>query len=77
MKNPDIIFVSESLINRNDDDLEFSIRTKFAPLVDAERTFTIYNPMLVSNRENLTFANIEMMMILKANSFLFCNAGNL
>jgi len=79
LKNPDIIYVSESLIYMNDGDLEFNIRTKFAPLVsvDAERTFSIYKAMLVSNRENFTFANIKMIMILKENSFLFCNAVNL
>ena len=61
------------------DDLEFSIISKFSPLVsiDAEKTFSIYKAMIVPNRENFTFANIKMIMILKANSFLFCNAGNL
>ena len=78
LKNPDIIYVSESLINMNYDDLEFSIRTKFSLLVpvNAERTFAIYKVMLVPNRENFIFANIEMSMILKVNSFLFCNAVN-
>jgi len=77
LKNPDIVEVADPQFYGSD--LEFSTRTQFAPLVsvDVERSFSEYKATLVPNRESFTFENIEMVMIVKSNSFLFANVDDL
>ena len=66
-RNPDLFHVMEK------SDLEFRVRTKFAPLVsvDVERSFSIYRNILASNRLNFTFPYVEMVCISSYNGFLF------
>ena len=69
-RNPDLAAVGDPA---NNQDLEFNVRTKYAPLVsvDVERSFSVYKTTLAPNRENFTFDNIEMVSVVRANSFLF------
>jgi len=72
-RNPDLLRVMDK------SDLEFRVKTKFAPLVsvDVERSFSIYQNILSSNRLNFTFANVEMVCVSSYNGFLFVNECNL
>jgi len=62
-RNPDLLGVM------NKCDLEFWVRTKFAPLisVDVERLFSIYRNIIVSSRLNFTFPYVEMVCISSYN----------
>jgi len=53
-RNPDLLHLMDK------SDLEFRVRTKFAPLVsvDVERSFSVYRNILASNRLNFTFPNV-------------------
>jgi len=72
-RNPDLLHVMEK------SDLEFRVRTKFAPLVsvDVERSFSIYKNILAANRLNFTFPNVEMICISSYNGFLLVGEHNL
>ena len=65
-KNPDVVLFATTT------DLEFRVKTKFAPLVsvDVERSFSQYKEILSSRRQNLIFKNIEMLNVVKYNAFL-------
>lgn len=66
-KNPDLkVFVN------NSETLEFKWRTKYAPLVsvDVERSFSMYKDILTDKRTSFTFKNIEMINVVKYNTFL-------
>ncbi len=51
--------------------INFKIKKKYAPLtsVEIEMSFSIYRTILIPNRQNLLFQNIEMLNVIKFNSF--------
>lgn len=66
-KNPDVEEFATCV------ELPFRVNTKFAPLVsvDVERSFSMYKDILCPNRNRLIFKNVEMLNVLKYNSFLY------
>lgn len=67
-KNPDL-----NVLVSNTSDLEFRVKTKFAPLVsvDIERFFSQYRDTLSSRRRRFLFENLEKVLVVRYNSFFW------
>ncbi len=65
--------LKNSLNTNPDNDHNFIMQIKFAPLVsvDAKRSFSIYKSILTDRRHNLTEENIEHFNVINYNKFLY------